>query len=194
MSDLSSKAVFEKVKSFLELVQPLSVKYGYQRGVSSGASFITYYNMGTTLKQGLGNSLISETKTFVVTIQTKTMEQNMLYRDLIVRGTEKTEFSVVSEDLRKDVTVDAGWINTIVLRIYNSLSPEQVAYTAEQVRAILQEIADRYILLTNIYKPGADIIDRFIVPPLEDRLYDLAEVIALKQEYLDKLLLKVTEY
>lgn len=186
--------VASSVKSFLEMVQPNPVKYGYSRGVKRDKSFVTYQLSGTQLKAGISNDLISERQTYIVTVQTKTALQNMIYSDLIRRGTHKNKISFVSDNLRKDTTVEAGWINTIILSVYVGLDIE--TYTAEEVRAMLQEIADLYIFVTSRYSKtiSESFIDHYTVPPLEDRDYNQSEVITLKQEYYDKVLLNTTEY
>ena len=194
--NLTGKDLSMRVKDFLQIVQPLPVKYGYTRGVKRGQSFVTYQDMSSTLRVGIGGTLISERKTFTVTVQTKTAEQNLMYSGLIKRGTESSFIAFVSDDLRKDTTVQDGWINTIILSAYNGLEVEQQVFTPDQVRNLLQEIANRYIFVTSIYSEtvASSFIDRYIVPQLEDKNYSRAEVLALKQQYLDKLLLATTEF
>ena len=194
--NLTGKDLSMRVKDFLQIVQPLPVKYGYARGVKRGQSFVTYQDMSSTLRVGIGGTLISERKTFTVTVQTKTAEQNLMYSGLIKRGTESSFIAFVSDDLRKDTTVQDGWINTIILSAYNGLEVEQQVFTPDQVRNLLQEIADRYIFVTSMYSEtvASSFIDRYIVPQLEDKNYSRAEVLALKQQYLDKLLLAATEF
>ncbi len=196
MIGLSGKQLALRVKSFLEIVQPLSVKYGYPRGVTKGTSFVTYQDMGSELRTGIGNRIIGEWKSYIVTVQTKTAEQNLLYSGLIKYGTEGSNFMVVSENLRKDTTVEAGWINTIVLRVFNSVDYEQQVFTADEVRAILQSIADHYVFVTSIYAPtvSESFYDSMVVPELEDRNYSLTELLSMKQQYMDKLLLTTTEF
>lgn len=196
MIGLSGKQLALRVKSFLEIVQPLSVKYGYPRGVTRGESFVTYQDMGSELIRGIGNHIIGEWKSYIITVQTKTAEQNLLYSGLIKYGTEGSNFLFLSESLRKDTTVEAGWINTIMLRVFNSVDAEQQVFTADEVRAILQAIADHYIFVTSIYAPtvSASFYDSMVVPELEDKNYSLEEVLSLKQQYMDKLLLTTTEF
>ena len=119
-----------------------------------------------------------------------------MYSGLIKRGTESSFIAFVSDDLRKDTTAQDGWINTIILSAYNGLEVEQQVFTPDQVRNLLQEIADRYIFVTSMYSEtvASSFIDRYIVPQLEDKNYSRAEVLALKQQYLDKLLLATTEF
>ncbi len=186
--------VASSVKNFLELVQPNPVKYGYPLGVKREKSFVTYQLMNTVPTFGIGNRIISEKQTYIVTVQTKTALQNMIYSDLIRHGTHKKNIQFVSDSLRKDTTVEAGWINTIILSVYVGLDIE--TYTADEVRAMLQEIADMYIFVTNRYAKtiSESFIDHYTVPPLEDRDYNKSEVITLKQEYLDKIILNTTEF
>ena len=186
--------VASSVKNFLELVQPNPVKYGYPLGVKREKSFVTYQLMNTVPTFGIGNRIISEKQTYIVTVQTKTALQNMIYSDLIRHGTHKKNIQFVSDSLRKDTTVEVGWINTIILSVYVGLDIE--TYTAEEVRAMLQEIADMYIFVTNRYAKNISesFIDHYTVPPLEDRDYNKSEVITLKQEYLDKIILNTTEF
>ena len=186
--------VASSVKNFLELVQPNPVKYGYPLGVKREKSFVTYQLMNTVPTFGIGNRIISEKQTYIVTVQTKTALQNMIYSDLIRHGTHKKNIQFVSDSLRKDTTVEVGWINTIILSVYVGLDIE--TYTAEEVRAMLQEIADMYIFVTNRYAKNISesFIDHYTVPPLEDKDYNKSEVIRLKQEYLDKLILNTTEF
>lgn len=196
MSTISGKGMALKMKQFLELVQPLNVLYGYPRGVKSGESFITYQDTGTEIIRGIGNSIIGEWHTYFVTVQTKTAEQNMYYSDFVKYGTQLAEVQFVSENSRKDVLVEAGWINTIVLRIFNGSAREQKVFTPEEVRKVLQEIADHYLFVTSIYAadPEQSFYDSYTVPELEDRYYSLEEVLELKQEYLDKLVLNTTQF
>lgn len=183
-----------EMKNFLELVQPNPVKYGYPRGVKRDKSFVTYQLMNTTPTIAIGNRIISERQTFVVTVQTKTALQNMIYSDLIRRGTDGKNVQFVSDDPRKDTTVEAGWINTIIMSLYTGEGVK--TYTAEEVRAMLQEIADMYIFVTSRYANSISesFIDHYDVPPIEDKEYNESEVIVLKKEYYDKLLLNTTEY
>lgn len=196
MINNSGKKLALKMKRFLELVQPLPVKHGYPRGIKSGEAFVSYQEMSTTPTIGIGNRIISETRLYTITVQTKTAEQNLLYTDLIKYGTQETDVMLASTDLRKDPLVQDGWINTIIVRVYNGFSLEQVVFTVEEVRNILQEIADRYLFVTSIY--GIDIedsfIDRMVVSDLEDKDYSYEELVALKKQYLDKLIFTTTEF
>lgn len=196
ISGLSGKQMSIRVKTFLELVQPLPVKYGYPRGVKKGESFVTYRETTSSYRRGVGNQLISETRTYLITVQTKTAEQNLLFSDFIKHGTEKSNVVFMSDDLRKDTMVEDGWINSIIVRVHNGMSLEQQVFDANQVKNILQEIADRYIFVTSIYSSdlSTSFIDHMVVPDLEDRNYSLAEVLALKRQYLDKLLLTTTRF
>lgn len=191
MIGLSGKQLALHVKAFLEIVQPLSVRYGYPRGVKTGEAFVTYQDIGSEMRRGIGNHIIGEWRSYIVTVQTKTAEQNLYYSDMIKYGTEASNFVVLSESMRKDATVDAGWINTIVLRVFNGLELEQVVFTAAEVREVLQAIADHYIFVTSIYAKtvAESFYDTMVVPELEDRPYSLQELLTLKQQYLDKLIL-----
>lgn len=186
----------KEMKSFLELVQPLPVKYGYSRGVVKDESTISYRNTASTPRLGIGNELISERVTFVVTIQTKTAEQNLIYSAMLKYGTYKSKVMFVAEDMRRDVTVESGWINTIILTAYNRTSVDDLRFTADEVYEILQDIADRYVMITSLYRDPYELstIDKFVVPELEDRIYHYAEVLTLKHEYLDRFVLTITEY
>lgn len=185
-----------EMKSFLELVQPLPVKYGYVRGVVQGSSLITYRNMSASVRLGIGNQLISERVNFVITVQTKTAEQNLIYSAMIKYGTYESKVMFVSEDFRKDPTVENGWINTIIVSAYNKESVADLRFTADEVVEILQDIANRYVMITSLYRePFVDsFIDKFVVPELEERVYHFAEVLRFKQEYLDRFVLNETEY
>lgn len=197
LMNLDGKSVALMMKSFLEMVQPLEIVYGYPRGVKKGNAFISYRMMGTSSQNvGIGNHLIAETKTFVVTVQTKTAEQNLLYSGFITHGVEGSPVRFVSEDVRRDVTVEDGWINTIILSVFNGLDVQQKVYPKEEVRNILQEIADKYIFVTSMYATTLrdSFIDRFTVPELEKEVYSYEEVLALKQQYIDRLLLNTTQY
>ena len=179
------------VKQFLELVQPLPVKYGYSRGARTGEIVLTYYQVGTTLTKAIGNQIVSERQTYLITVQTKTAEQCLLYSQLIRRGTNKSNFEFVSDNTRRDSTVENGWINSIIIYVYTDVQAPQYLFTAEEVREELQLIADNYIFVTNIYNTAVanSFIDKLKIPKLQDRSYTLTEFIELKQKYLDKLLL-----
>lgn len=196
MINISSIDLAITMKKFLEIVQPLPVKYGYTRGIKQGDCYITYQQASTTMTRAIGNQLIGERQTFIVTVQTKTAEQNMLYSQLIRRGTERSSVEFVSDGIRKDTTVKDGYVNTIILYIYTSVEAPQMSYTPEQVQIELQEITDRYIFITSIYNNtlSESIIDKFIVPKLDKEQYSYAEFLALKQKYLDKLLLTTEIY
>lgn len=193
---LSTKQVFEEVKNFLELVQPLKVTYGYPRGVKRGTSFITYQHTSSTPTTGIGNSLIAERLSFLVTIQTKSMEQCLLYKDMVILATDRTPFKVLSQNTREDVTVEAGWICTIILVFYNNLTTPKGLYTREEFREILQQIADRYIYLTTQYKIDGNVLDpnSLVIPDLKKKNYSLYEMLKIKKRLFDKLLLETTEY
>lgn len=184
------------MRNFLELAQPLEVKYGYIRGVAKENSYVTFRNVSSTIRRGIGNQYISERVTYVVTVQTKTAEQNLIYSAMIKYATSETNVIFISEDLRRDTLVENGWINSIILSVFNSPDVVKTIYTKEEVTKLLQTIADRYVMVTSVYKDPFDesIIDKFIVPEMEDRLYSLSEVLQLKQEYLDRLVLTITEY
>jgi len=185
------------VKQFLEMVQPLAVKYGYVRGITRETNFITYQDLGIdNIRTGIGNTLISDTTTFVITVQTMTAEQNMFFSEMIKLGTQGTEIQLISEGLREDTTVQSGYINTLIVNVFNTLEAHKTIYTASEVRDILQKVADNYIFITSIYRwtLAQSFIDKLIVPELEDRLYSYEEMLAMKQEYLDRLLLTVTKY
>ena len=184
------------MRNLLELAQPLEVKYGYIRGVAKENSYVTFRNVSSTIRRGIGNQYISERVTYVVTVQTKTAEQNLIYSAMIKYATSETNVIFISEDLRRDTLVENGWINSIILSVFNSADVVRTIYTKEEVTELLQTIADRYVMVTSVYKDPFDesIIDKFVVPELEDRLYHLSEVLQLKQEYLDRLVLTITEY
>lgn len=187
----------ELVKRFLETVQPLRPKYGYSRGVKAAEAFVTYQEMGSAnVRIGIGNQLVSEKTAFVITVQTKTAKENMLYSELIRLGTQESEIEYVSDSLRPDTLVADSWINTIIVNVYNNIHSRKVVYTADEVRQELQIIADRYIFVTSIYREtlAASFIDTLVVPELEDKLYSYEEFLALKQRYFDKLLWATTEY
>ena len=184
------------VRNFLELAQPLQVKYGYIRGVAKENSYITYRNVSSSIRAGIGNQFISERVNYVVTVQTRTAEQNLIYSAMIKYATSETNVLFISDDLRRDTLVENGWINTIILNVFNSVDAVKLIYTRQEVTKILQTIADRYVLITSLYKVpfSESIIDKLIIPELEDRLYSLEEVQSLKQEYLDRFILTITEY
>lgn len=184
------------MRNFLELAQPLDVKYGYIRGVAKEDSYITYRNVSSNIRRGIGNQYISERVTYVITVQTKTAEQNLIYSAMIKYATSETNVIFISEDLRRDTLVENGWINTIIVNVFNSANVVKTIYTKAEATELLQAIADRYVMITSLYKDpfSESIIDKFIVPELEDRLYPLSEVQQLKQEYLDRLVLTITEY
>lgn len=184
------------MRSFLELAQPLPVKYGYIRGVAKESSYVTYRNVSSSIRRGIGNQYISERVTYVITVQTKTAEQNLIYSAMIKYATSETNVMFVSEDLRRDILVENGWINTIIVSVFNSADVVKLIYTKAEATALLQAIADRYVMVTSLYKDpfSESVIDKFTVPELEDRFYPLWEVQQLKQEYLDRLVLTITEY
>lgn len=191
----------KEMKMFLEMVQPLPVKYGYIRGVAKDESYITYRNMSSNVRVGIGNTFISERVNYVVTIQTKTAEQNLMYSAMVKYGTYRSKVLYVSEDLRRDTTVKNGWINTIILSAYNKVDLHQepidkLKYTKAEVEQLLQGIADRYVMITSLFRTDiADsLIDKFVIPELEDRIYYYTEVIEMKREYLDRFVLAVTEF
>ena len=188
--------VATSMKSFLEIVQPLPVKYGYSRGIRTEEAYVTYRQTGSTFSKAIGNSIVSERVTYVITVQTKTAEQNMLYSQCIKWGTEGSDVEFISDDVRPDVTVKDRWINTIILRMYTVVKVQRQAFTAEEVRQELQAIADRYIFCTSIYDAtlAQSFIDRLVIPALEDREYSYQEVMSLKRLYLDKLILETTQY
>lgn len=179
------------VKQFLEVVQPLPVKYGYSRGARTSEVVLSYYQAGTTLTKAIGNQIVSERQTYLVTIQTKTAEQCLLYSQLIRRGTNKSNFEYISDSIRRDTTVENGWINSIIIYTYTSVDAGQYLFSAEEVREELQAIADNYIFATSQYNTTVanSFIDKMKIPKLQNRTYTLQEFIELKQKYLDKLLL-----
>ena len=184
------------MRSFLELAQPLDVKYGYIRGVAKENSYITFRNVSTNIRRGIGNQYISERVNYVITVQTKTAEQNLIYSAMIKYATSETNVLFVSEDLRRDTLVENGWINTIIVNVFNSADVVRLIYTKEEATELLQAIADRYVMITSLYKDpiSESVIDKFTVPELEHSIYSLSEVQQLKQEYLDRLVLTITEY
>lgn len=186
----------KRMRNFLNLAQPLEVKYGYSRGVVSKLSHITYRNVSSDIRKGIGNQLISERAMFMITVQTRTVEQNLIYSSMIKYGTAGSVVSFISEDLRKDVTVENGWINTIILSMYNAATDSAGAFTAKEVESILQEIANNYVLVTSLYKDPFDtsIIDKFKVPEIEDRLYTFEELYEMKKVFYDQFILTITEH
>ena len=184
------------MRRFLELAQPLEVKYGYIRGVAKENSFVTFRNVSSSIRRGIGNQYISERVTYVITVQTKTAEQNLIYSAMIKYATSETNVLFVSEDLRRDTLVENGWINTIIVNVFNSADIVKQIYTKEEATELLQTIADRYLMVTSLYKDpfSESVIDKFTMPELEHRYYSLSEIQQLKQEYLDRLILTVTEY
>lgn len=187
----------ELIRLFLETVQPLKVEYGYAKGIKKSRGAISYQDMGSTnVRNGIGNQLISERSTFLVTVQTKTAQENMFYTELIKLGTEKSDIEWLSDSMRKDPTMEAGYMNSIILRVYNNLHTTKALYTAEEVRAMMQEIADYYIFATSIYREDASqsFIDKLTIPELGERFYSIEEFLAIKQEYLDKVLYTTTRY
>ena len=186
----------KRVKEFLEMVQPLPVKYGYPRGIKKGDSFISYRDVGSTPTLAVGGGIISERRTYLVTVQTKTAESNLFYSTLIKFATEGSYVTFMSEDLRRDVTVEDGWINSIMLVVYNVIEPTEATYSREEVRMILQDIADNYLFVTSIYRRTLEqsFIDKLVVPQLTQESYTYQELLALKQTYLDKLVLSTTEF
>lgn len=193
--NISGKELSTRLKQFLELNQPFPVKYGYSRGVREGKCMVSYQSMGTSLNYGIGNEMISGRKTFLVTVQSEVAEMNMLCSDFIENGIEGKNIRFISDNLRKDVTVKNGWINSIILEVYNGLEGE-VTYTADQVREILQKVADNYIFVTSQFDKTVDtsFIDELVVPELQDRTYSYSEMLQLKQNHLDKLLLASTQF
>ncbi len=184
------------MRSFLELAQPLDVKYGYIRGVAKENSYITYRNVSSSIRRGIGNQYISERVNYVITVQTKTAEQNLIYSAMIKYATSETNVLFISEDLRRDTLVENGWINTIIVNVFNNEDVVKLIYKKADATALLQAIADRYVMITSLYKDpfSESDIDKFTIPELEDRFYSLSEVQSLKQEYLDRFILTITEY
>jgi len=184
------------VKAFLELAQPLPVKYGYSRGIKKNGGYVTYRDAGSTPTRSIGGRILSENRTYVVTVQTQTAEQNLYYSMMIKYASEGTYAEYKSDDIRKDVTVESGWINTIILNVYNVVEAASNTYTAEEVRFILQDVVDNYLFVTSVYGLTLEdsFIDSMVVPQLPKETYTYDEMIALKQEYLDKLVLLTTEF
>lgn len=187
----------ELIRRTLELSQPLDVLYGYPRGMQQAEAFITYQDIGTvqTVK-GIGNQLIGERLAYLIVVQTNTQLQNMFYSELVKMAANGTHMLLLSESLRFDGRAKGCWKNYILVNLYNTLHPNKLIYTAQEARLELQRIADRYIFTTSIYAQSLSdsFLDRLIVPPLEDRLYSYEEVLILKQQHLDKLLLQTTNY
>ena len=188
--------VSKSVRAFLELAQPLPVEYGYSRGVKQKSSYVTYKDAGTTPTRSIGGYILSERRTYMVTVQTKTAEENLYYSMMIKYASEGTFVEFMSDDLRKDVTVASGWINTIILSVYNVVEETLNTYTAEEVRFILQDVADNYLFVTSVYGLTLDdsFLDSMVVPELPQEVYTYNEMIALKRQYLDKLVLLTTEF
>lgn len=193
---MTGKELALDIKTFLEAVQPLPIHYGYARGIKTAECLVTYYVSSSTYRQGIGNHLMSQRTTNIVTVQTKTAEQNILYSEMIKRGTEGSSIVFVSDSLRKDPTVKDGWINTIILYAYTSLALRRQTYTAEEVREELQRIADHYLFVTSIYNEtlAQSIIDNFIIPELPKPLYSYEEFLQLKAQYLDRLVYNDTVF
>lgn len=196
MTSYTGVQISKRVKEFLELVQPLPVKYGYPRGIKKGDSFITYRAVGSTPNMAVGGRIISERRTYMVTVQTKTAESNLFYSTLIKYATEGSYISFMSEDMRKDVTVEDGWINSIMLVVYNVVEQSETVYSREEVRMLLQDIADNYLFTTSIYRGTLEesFIDSMKVPELEQEEFSYSEVLELKRQYLDKVVLSTTEF
>lgn len=185
------------MRQFLELLQPLPVRFGYVRSIVKDESFVTFHNTNTNPRIGIGNKIVSETTTFVITVQTKTAEQNLIYSSILRYATSGSNITFVMDDFRRDVTVENGWINTIIVTVSNRVGIDwnDLKLPAEDARTMLQEIANRYVLVTSLYKHPfeASIIERFIVPELEKEFYTYPEIMELKKIY-DEQLLRIIEY
>lgn len=177
----------EIVKNFLELVQPLPVKYGYSRGIQEGEGFVSYRDMATQMIVGVGGNKIGERKTFAITVQTKTAEKNLEISSLITNGTIKSDVVFVSDDFRVDTTVEAGWINTIIVWVFTStkIEPIWVTYSELMSRIAINSL----IMRENVY--GETLSDSIIYSPeFEKRAYHIDEADALlsqiEQAYLPR--------
>lgn len=192
MTSYTGIQLSRRFKEWIELIQPLPVKYGYPRGIKHGDDFITYRDIGSTPDLAVGTGIMSERRTFLVTVQTKTAEDNLLYSSIVKFATRGSYVTLISEDMRKDVTVEDGWINSIMVSVFNAIDPGAVQpdYTAEEVRAILQDVADNYMSSTSTYRQtdGDSALDSFVVPELPKPIYTYDEMLELKQEYLDRLI------
>ena len=169
----------EIVKNFLELVQPLPVKYGYSRGIQEGEGFVSYRDMATQMIVGVGGNKIGERKTFAITVQTKTAEKNLEISRLIIEGTIKSNVIFISDDFRIDTTVEAGWINTIIVWVFTSTKIEPVWVTYDE---LMSRIAiNNLIMRENVY--GETLEESVIyVPEYEVRTYYITEANALIAE------------
>lgn len=157
----------------------MPVKYGYNRGVKEGEGFVTYRDMATQLTVGIGGGYIAERKTYVITVQTKTAEKNLEISRLIIEGTIKSNVIFVSDDFRIDTTVEAGWINTIIVWVFTSTKIEPVWVTYNE---LMSRIAiGNLIMRENVY--GETLEESVIyVPEYEVRTYYKTEVNALIAE------------
>lgn len=183
--------ISKQVKSFLELAQPLPVKYGYQRGVRQGDGFVTYRDIGSTIESAVGGRLISERRSYMITVQTKTAEQNLLYSYMIKLASDGSYVTIVSEDLRKDLTVEDGWINSLVVTVYNATLSDEIVLSAQDAGDLLQEAIRIYMLATKMFASAsqAEAASRLAVPELNKQQYTYAEVIKMKHEAIDALVI-----
>lgn len=169
-----------KVKHFLEVVQPLPVKYGYHRGVVADAEgFVAYRAMASSQRMSVGGSRIAARTTFVITVQTKTAEKNLEISQMIKDGTVGSEISFVSDDLRPDMTVEAGWINTIIVSVFEGqATPVQWI----QFYELLEQIDLTGVIMDdNIYDKTLE-TSTIIEPHIENKTYHINEAEAVKAE------------
>lgn len=196
MINASPLLMAKTIKNFLEVATPVPVKYGYPRGIAKDNALVTYQQSNTTTSRGIGNRVVGERITYVITVQTKTATDCLLYSTMIRRATSLTNVEFVSDSIRKDVTVKDGWINTIIVYLYTGVDITQQTYTGDEVKRALQMIADRYIFVTSMYDEtlAQSFIDKFTVPELPKSTYTYDEFLSLKREYIDRLIYSTTEY
>lgn len=148
---------------------------------------MTYRDMATQLTVGIGGGKIAERKTYAITVQTKTAEKNLEISRLIIEGTIKSNVIFVSDDFRIDTTVEAGWINTIIVWVFASTKIEPIWVTYSE---LMSRIAiDNLIMRENVY--GETLEESVIyVPEYEVRTYHITEANALiaeaEEEYLPR--------
>ncbi len=183
-----------KVKEFLEFAQPLPVLYAHAQNTPKVEEWIVYQSMGAPeINMGIGNFFISERIMFLITIKTKTALRNMLVTDLIKVSTQGTDLRFISDNPRKG---QQGFLNGVIISVFNSLADTAREYTEQNVREWLQKIADNYIFVTSRYgwTIGKSFIDALTIPKQKKDAYTYNELLKLKQKHLDKLLLNATEY
>lgn len=193
--NMTAVDVTKFMQMFLETHQPLPVIYGYGKRLQGEQEWLVYQNVGTSITQlGIGNRLIGEKVSFVVAIRTESAIRNMLYTDLLRTAVQESPVILVSEKVQTDGK--GGVVNSFMFHIYNALHDYSAYLEERDLRALLQQIADRYILVTNRYEETIEtsFIDKLILPEFEKPIYSYAEMLELKKKYLDKLLLTTTKY